>query len=455
MLGAFIRGSPGSVPAPTLATTLITTRSPYTPSTIFRLFAEVTLFCTLLAACGDGRGAASTRTLSVDGRGSSYLAIQDGAGTWRPLTGGAGAPYRVTLEDAEGRYGVLSLCLDTGVGNVSITVQHGVVAETPVVSATCLADPLGETHSVVGSVSGLSRGEYGNVYLGRASALVDSVTPSLRLEVPGMPEGAAAARYDLVASRYEGEAHVPSRLLLEPGLGLNPKSTLNLDFNGPFSFQPELAELVVDGLRPGELLSGSVELISGATAARVGEYAGGDVLVYARIPKSVERRLAQAWGGVAQRVGFRASIQSFSYNDRTKAGSSRSLSRTLLEPKQGAKSARLKLPAPIAPPRLRLRGDLYLRPRATWRLHPAGRGVYTQFYAQIQGGHTLSYRLSQSSAWLKGRASSYTLPDLNTLPDWQTTWNLTRGEALFWDVSFAQKTAVKELFVSRSGVVTP
>ena len=50
---------------------------------------------------------------------------------------------------------------------------------------------------------------------------------------------------------------------------------------------------------------------------------------------------------------------------------------------------------------------------------------------------------------------SYALPDFSTLPDWQAQWNLVRGEALFWDVSFTQKTPLKELFVSRSGVLTP
>ena len=427
------------------------TVSPY--PTFFRRFLLLTVLGALiLAGCGDVQGAEGAFTLQIDGRGSSYLAVQDGAvqdgavqdgaGTWQPLTPGADTPQHVTLTDPQGRYGVLSLCLDTATGNSGVTVQHGVAADTPVVSATCPADPVGETLSVFGNVSGLSQGDYGNVYLGRVSALLDSAAPTLRLELPGSPE----VRYDLVASRYAGEARVPNRLVLEPGLALTAINELRVDFDGPFSFEPEVARLLVDGVRPDELLSGSVELLSGGTAARVGEYTGGDALVYARIPERLVGRLGLS-------VTFRAAVQSFSYNDRTKAGSSRSLSRTL--PATPREPARIGLPEPLEPPELRLLGNPELRPQASWQLHPAGRGVYTQFYSQVQDGHTVSYRLSQSSAWLKGRAPRYTLPDLSALPDWQSAWNLTRGEALFWDVSFTQKTAVKELFVNRSGVLTP
>ena len=423
--------------------------------TVFRRFLLVTALSALtLAGCGDVQGAEDAFTLQIDGRGSSYLAIQDGVqdgaiqaglGTWRSLTPSADAPSKVTLTDPQGRYGVLSLCLDTATGNSSVTVQHGVAAETPVVSANCLADPVGATLSVLGNVSGLSQGDYGNVYLGRTSALLDSETPTSRLELPDSPE----VHYDLVASRYEGEARVPNRLVLEPGLALTAINELKVDFDGPFSFTPEVARLLVAGVRPGELLSGSVELLSGGTAARVGEYTGGDALFYARIPERLLGRLDRS-------VTFRAAVQGFSYNDRTKAGSSRSLSRTLANtPAALLGPARISLPDPLEPPELQLLRDLELRPQASWRLHPAGRGVYTQFYSQIQDGHTVSYRLSQSSAWLEGRAPSYTLPDLNALPDWQSVWNLTRGETLFWDVSFTQKTAVKELFVNRSGVLTP
>ena len=416
--------------------------------TFFRRFLLLTVLSALiLAGCGGVQEAEGALTLQIDGRGSSYLAMQDGAmqdglGAWRPLTPGADALSKVTLTDPQGRYGVLSLCLDTATGNSSVTVQHGVIADTPVVSATCPADPVGETLSVLANVSGLSQGDYGNVYLGFTSALLDSEAPTSRLELPGSPE----VRYDLVASRYKGEAHVPNRLVLEPGLALTATNELSIDFDGPFSFTPEVARLLVDGVRPGELLSGSVELLSGGTAARVGEYTGGDALFYTRIPERLVGRLGRD-------VTFRAAVQSFSYNDHTKAGSSRSLSRTLLTTPR--EPARIRLPDPLEPPELRLLGNPELRPQAGWRLHPAGRGVYTQFYSQIQAGHTVSYRLSQSSAWLKGRTPRYTLPDLSTLPDWQSAWNLTRGEALFWDVSFTQKTAVKELFVNRSGVLTP
>ncbi len=445
----------------------------------FRISVPLVLFTLLLAGCGDVQGEAEALTLSVDGRGSSYLAVQDGwsqedrvqkdtvreatvqeaavqvaqagfqddeagSGAWTPLVANADTPHKLTLTDPRGRYGVLSLCLDQATGNLSVNVQHGVVSQTPVVSANCLAAEPVATVSVSGSVRGLSGSAYGNVYLGEVSALVDSATPKQRLELP-------AALYDLVAARYEGAERVPSRLVLEPELSIKTGTELEVDFNGPFSFRPETAQLFVDGVRTGELLSGSVELVTpGGTAARVGEYTSGNALAYARLPAGL---VGQA---LTRGMRLRAEMQSFSYNDRTKAGSSRNITRIL----PGAPEApvSVKLPQPVPPPDLTLYGGLHLRPGASWQAHPAGGGRYAQFYSQVRDGHTVSYRLSQSTAWLavspEGRLS-YTLPDFSTLPDWQAEWNLTRGEELFWDVSFTQKTPLKELSVSCSGVLAP
>ena len=69
-------------------------------------------------------------TLSVDGRGSSYLAVQDGPGPWRPLAGDA--EHTLKLTDPAGRYGLLSVCAEGNPddvsgnpnGNLSVNVQH-------------------------------------------------------------------------------------------------------------------------------------------------------------------------------------------------------------------------------------------------------------------------------------------------------------------------------------------
>lgn len=354
-------------------------------------------------------------------------------------------PQQLTLTDPQGRYGVMSLCLDEKAGNLSVNVQHGVVSQTPVVSAGCPADKTPATVSVSGTVVGLAEGDYGNVYLGHASTLLDS-TSGARLELP-------EARYDLVASRYSGEERVPNQLVILPGQWLADGAEVEVDFNGPFSFHPEVAQLAIVGIRSGELLSGSVELVTpGGTAARVGEYTGGNVLAYAAIPDGLEISV-QSDRNVGQSAELRAEVQSFSYNDRTKAGSSRSVAQQLGRPSSTTPRAPLQisLPTPLSPPKLTLYGDAYLRPQASWQVHPAGGGVY----AQIRNGHAVSCRLSQSSAWLAGRAPSYALSDFSALPDWQSEWNLIGGKDLFWDVSFTQKTPLTELVVSRSGVITP
>ncbi len=405
----------------------------------------LTLLATLLlAGCGDVRG--SGVILSVDGRGSSYLAVQDGPGPWRPLPGNA--EHTLTLTDPAGRYGLLSVCTEgdaggagdlngnpggTLSGNLSVNVQHALLRDAPAVSADCAADePAPAPVRLTGTARGLAAGEYGNLYVGDASALLDSAAPTGRLELP-------AARYDLVASRYRGTSRVPERLVLELGVDLARSRTVDLDFGGPAAFSPAQAELTLSGVRPGELLSGSAELLTpGGTSALLGEYTGGNTLPYADVP-------AERLSGSR----LRAALQSFTYDDRTKAGSSRSLSRVLTG------DPALRLPAPLGAPDLTLSVAETVRPAARWRAYRAGAGVYAQFYSQIRGGRAVSYRLSQSSAWFAGGPLSYALPDFGALAGWDAAWDLLPGQDLFWDVSFAQETPLQTLFVSRSGVLLP
>ena len=351
--------------------------------------------------------------------------------------------HTLALTDPAGRYGLLSVCAEgspddvsdnPGVnGNLSVNVQHALLGDAPAVSADCAADePAPAPVRLTGTARGLVAGEYGNLYVGDASALLDSAAPTGRLELP-------AARYDLVASRYRGTSRVPDRLVLELGVDLARSRTVDLDFGGPAAFSPEAAELTLSGVRPGELLSGSAELLTpGGTSALLGEYTGGNTLPYADVP-------AERLSGSR----LRAALQSFTYDDRTKAGSSRSLSRFLTG------DPALRLPAPLGAPDLTLSVAETVRPAARWRAYRAGAGVYAQFYSQIRGGRAVSYRLSQSSAWFAGGPPSYALPDFRTLAGWDAAWDLLPGQDLFWDVSFAQETPLQTLFVSRSGVLIP
>lgn len=393
------------------------------------------LWALLLVGCGGVRGETDeAATLLVEGGGSSYLAYQDGLGAWRPLE--RGLSHQLPVNDPQGRYGVLSVCLDAA-GNLSADVQHHTLAERRTLDATCAAAADGAPLTgVAGQVRGLAEGDYGHVYLGEVSALIDSSAPRHRAELP-------AGSYDLVATRYPRGARVPDRLVFRPEVALGSAldgGVLDVDFTGAQALTPEVARVPLAGLRDGELVSGAVEVVTASgTVALLGEYLGGSVLAYAGPPE-----------GALPGAMLRASAQSFSYDDRSKAGSSRSMTRTF----SGA-APLLRLPPPIAEPTLTLRGTEVVRPHAAWTAHPAEPGVYTQFYSQVREGRSLSYRLSQSSGWLAGRPLSYALPDFSALPEWRGAWGLVRTEAIFWDVSFSRETPEHTLFASRSGVLTP
>jgi len=427
----------------------------------------------LLAGCGEVYSQAqSSGSLQVDARGARWVAYQSGSGAWRLLTdegtppvvlppeqlegegyglgryargvpGEApaveGAPAAVPIADPAGRYGVASVCLDPASGNVRVTVQHATLRERRRVFAGCtVPGEAPETYTVQGRVRGLSRGEYSNIYLGAHSALVDASAATHRLELP-------AARYDLIAAKYGGDERVPEALVFEPNLLIEGDRTLDVDFGGPHAFSPTVRTVALRGTAEGELIYGAVDFVSArGTHARLGEISSGSALPYAHLPEP------RPQGGT-----LRASAQSFSYSDRSKAGSSRGVVCTFGE----VGDLTLRLPQPLGPVKLARQGDPSAL-RASWSPHPAGADLYAQFYSQIVEQRTVSYAVSQSSGWFERRPLSYALPDLSGAPGWQPEWTLEGGET-FWDVSLLRRRGrrpqggVCSLFAARSGVLAP
>lgn len=408
----------------------------------------------LLASCGARRVQTETSSaFALDARGSSYLALQDGEDDWQVLSDAQGLST-VSLSDPQGRYSVMSVCRDESSGAISVQFKQGVVPSLVAGTAAAVTPPLvrlscgpaeaaGNSAEVRGTVQGLGEGEYGSLYLGGASALIDASAPVTSLEV----QHVSNPDLDLVATKYAPDALLPSMLILEPGLAFSPNlvTSIDLDFTSPGAVTLEAAEVPLTGRLPNEFLSGSVELLTrSGTHALLGESVSIGALGYARPPESLLRGAA-----------LRAEAQSFSYNDRTKAGSSRSVSRTFRE---GA-VAPLELPLPLELRAPVLMGSAdNLRPRSSWTVQPVAGGDYTQFYSQVREGHSVSYRFSQSMTSLSSRfpgAATFaqTLPDFSKLPGWRAEWNLTRGADVFWDVSFRTEDDSGTTSSSRSGVL--
>lgn len=463
----------------------------------------------LFVGCTDVRGEASGAPyLTVDVQGAQWAALQDGTGPWRVLDLRAALPYtptlpvtqggvpavlpvaaraatpplpvtapslglQVALTDPKGRYGVASVCPDAA-GNLLVRVQQATLAESAQVFSGCaqLQPTSGEVGTVSGDVSGLRRGEYGSVYLGARSTLVDSAAPQHLLVLPALQ----GERLDLIAARYRGGALVPERLVFEPDLQLAAGDRLEVDFTGPSSFAPETGSLKVEGTAEGEVVSAVVDIVSvGGTRARLGELSRGSTLTYARPPA------ARIPGGT-----LHASVQSFSYDSASRSGSSRGLEATFRPPPIPETAPEtpltLRLPDALGPVDLALQGPPEaLRPTASWPAHEAGAGSYTQFYSQIRDGRTLSYALHQSGPWStlqrtlggaqhgaqpgEGQMNrmSYTLPDFSALAAWDPTWSLGAEADIFWNVSFegAPEGAglptgtFQSVSAGRSGVLTP
>ncbi|ADI15748.1 hypothetical protein [Truepera radiovictrix] len=466
------------------------TRPPFRAALQLRSVASL-LIGACVVGCADGRGDVTASPLWIGVEGAQWVALQDGSGPWRALELRGALPYtpppteaapfevaaraappttrtdassfalQVTVADPQGRYGVASVCVDAS-GSVVVRVQHATLAEGAHVTSGCTPPPTGEVATVAGKVIGLAEGAYSSVYLGGRATLVEGAAPEQRLVVP--PHGDAAL--DLVAARYRGDALVPERLVYEPNVALAPESGLEVDFTGPSSFAPHPNRFTVGGAAVGEVVAGSVDLVSpGGTRARLGEVSGEGALVYAqptadRVPGSV----------------LHAVVQGFAYDDAAQAGASRGLA-VAFPPPEAPRAPqhppKLTLPAALGPVQLTLRGAPdTLRPLASWSAH-ARSGRYAQVYSQIRGGRTLSYALHQSHRWTELRRARSSvrggertlraaLPDFSDLPGWDPSWALSADTELFWSVVFESAPfpiggvgGTARAFASRSGVVRP
>lgn len=395
----------------------------------------------LAAAGGIGKLQLRAGAVYISALGSSYLALQDGEGSWQPLS----TRYRdsleksVALQDPQGRFGVLHVCEDETTHNLSVQVHYGTLATMAAVVADCrekaVAAPPAPTQEVAIVAQGVKKGQYGNLYMGESSGLIDNQTQRYTLTKP-------LGEQDVVATLYAYEARVPSKLLYVPAESSTQATNFTVNFNGQNAQAARYAQVRLHGLRYGELLAGSVELLTPhGTVATLGEYVAGGDLPYAYLPQFRE-------------LGFRlrAEAQSFTYNRQTQAGLRRSVAQIF--PSNDVPD--LTLPPPLSVPEVKVTRRDPMRFTLVWSATSGEEGITTQFFSQVKDGRSVSYRLSQTPDWFPaGEKRRYTLPDFHALPEWQALWDMNGAEDTFWEVSYTLQTPLKQVGSSRSGVWQP
>lgn len=417
----------------------------------------------ILAGCGTPDNAAQLpNTLRVELSNVAWAAYQDGDGSWRRLPEGAatstlkasqirtraaednqsvrprahmsrmrkvlpsrGAARRLeplqvqehalTITDAQGRYGLAYVCLDDDLSYrySDLNIRLSTLATNSDRTVRCYSSEDEPLYTLSGTVAGLGPNDVGSVYAFFDEITVDAFNTTYSFEL-------WQDVYDVIATRYSGGATAPNRIIVQNDVSLETDQTLELDFESEAGFTPDTYTATLTDIPKGLSPSGSVTLASkNYTLASLGGVSEGTTFDFAFLP--------------TERIGSEADIYTYAYGAND-TGTSVSVSRYLLSPGD----ITLSLPEPLSGTSVSaVQGPTrYRYPTATWNAYPDEEVSYDLSYFQLpDSGPSPGMAVYLEQAWLGNATThSYTVPDLSTVPGWNSAWNLKAGEAIYWYV---------------------
>lgn len=323
--------------------------------------------------------------------------------------------HSLTITDAQGRYGLAYVCLgdDLSDGYSDLIIRLSTLATDADRTVRCYSGDDEPLYTLSGTVAGLGPNDVGSVYAFFDEITVDALNTAYGFEL-------WRDVYDVIATRYSGNATAPNRIIVQNDVSLETDQTLELDFESPAAFTPETYTATLTDIPEGLSPSGSVTLASkNYTLASLGGVNEGTSFGYAFLP--------------TERIGGEADIYAYAYGSND-TSTYVSVSRYLLSPGD----VTLSLPEPLSGTNVSaVQGPTpYRYPTATWNAYP-GEGVsYDLYYLQLpNSGPSPGMAVYLEQAWLGNAAThSYTLPDLSAVPGWNSAWNLKAGEAISWYV---------------------
>ncbi|MCS6829860.1 MAG: hypothetical protein NZ749_04365 [bacterium] len=337
-------------------------------------------------------------------RNVEFVAFQDGDGRWQALSG-TGGEYRFEVADPNGRYGVVIVCLEPEGPHVRII--HATQAEIDQLTVACEATA--STATVSGAVRGLAEGEGAAVFMAQSSAFWDRLARTYRLE--RVPHGT----HDLIAL-VQGfmQPLTPSKMFIRRNLNIGGNTSEDVDFASGEAFTPEERTATVVG---GNFGAATITFRSanGTIASAGGPWYGGDIPFFC-VPLSRQTE---------------GDIHIFSVQSEY---------RQTLRYFKAPSNLNLTLPAQeFSTPEVEVAGtEPYLRLRTTGLAYSGAQAYVLDFLAPTlrsrQGGGSVQWTVLLTSAWL-GTNSSYTLPDLSGLLDWNNAWGIAQSARLSWSAT--------------------
>lgn len=191
-----------------------------------RIVVIASFLAVALVACstpGSSGGTGSgSKTVTVATSGPvSWLAAQDGSGSWSSLSGTS-----FTVSDAAGRYGVAWACTPTS-GQPGVFTLQATTADGTSVTAACATSGVVTITPVTfsGQVSGIPSGGTGYIVLGNGVVkTVTNASPNYSFAVP-------AGTYTLVAYGVNGDG-TPAKMVVHRSLNVTAStSNYNVDLS--------------------------------------------------------------------------------------------------------------------------------------------------------------------------------------------------------------------------------
>jgi hypothetical protein len=357
-----------------------------------------------LINCGGGGEDRTLRIQTLIGTtpaSADWVAFQDGSGAWTPLSARSSGNYETTVASSDGKYGVAIAHTMDGISSVRII--HATLNEIRQITLE-----IGKTtppivkHKITGTVSGVIQGRMGffqvkDSYDGKNGATDYTL------------EDVAPGTFDLLGMRGAGD--VIDKMILYRDLVVNADVTRNMDFNGVTSFVPT---------------GFTVTLTDGGTNKHVG------------------------WGlmtnrGTSHRRSFNSTTMpgyGFPPDQRHPNDIYWAWGREIHDPGTGAQtrqsrvyfrtpvSQTLTLPASFAGTVTEAVTTPYVRLKADWTPYTEVSLYYLEAISIFD-----NWKIYLSTGWA-GSATTYTVPDFQTVTGWNNQWGFASGdyERAFWAV---------------------
>ncbi|MCS7192154.1 MAG: hypothetical protein NZ937_04115 [Armatimonadetes bacterium] len=379
----------------------------------------------------------------------NFIAFQDGNGPWRWIDPTITSQYTFIVNDPSGRYGVAIVFVTPGleIGRVEVAIYHATVDELSEINHVSEA-LLTNFVTVSGTVSGLGEGEAAVIAIGRFQTYVYPSQNTYSLRVP-------PGTYDLVAGKFPMQQEsTANKGLIRRNITVSGDTTINIDFNSPEAFDPEIRNAVIDGtLSSEEHASGIVFFHThNRTEIMTGSRGGNQLPIqfpFVAIPTN-----RQFGNDIHELMGM---------------ASSENASRLIQRYFKAPRDISATLPSPFGDALVRVATtNPYVRFTASWGAYSGAQAYFAQFGGgeyevamarqrlvsnpqpsrarkRSQQAISRSWFVGLSTRWLNGQ-SSYTLPDFSGLSGWDNNWGFPAGSQVPWEIgAVATNRSIQDL----------